>query len=166
MWPRRSFAASRGPSPPSGSPTISPASCPARPRSRPHSSPSALSSMSANTIASAVATAALPQIDTPLLAIALAQGTDVPASLAALDKAAGGLVARALTSGDFQGKRDGTSLLYPPAGKPQRILPGGVGKARGVTRNAMRRAPAVGARGAPPPWAKRVPLMRKAEGWE
>src|SRR5437899_971675 len=146
MWPRPSFAASRGPSPPSGSPTISPASCPARPRSRPHSSPSALSSMSANTITSAVATAALPEIDTPLLAVALAQGTDVPASLAALDKAAGGLVARAITSGDFKGKRDETSLLYPPAGKPQRILLVGVGKASEVTRNAMRRAAAVAAR--------------------
>src|SRR5437879_7482310 len=102
--------------------------------------------MSANTITSAVATAALPEIDTPLLAVALAQGTDVPASLAALDKAAGGLVARAITSGDFKGKRDETSLLYPPAGKPQRILLVGVGKASEVTRNAMRRAAAVAAR--------------------
>src|SRR5437879_6979564 len=102
--------------------------------------------MSANTITSAVATAALPQIDTPLLAIALVQGTDVPASLAALDKAAGGLLARAITSGDFKGKRDETSLLYPPAGKPQRLLLVGVGKASEVTRNAMRRAAAVAAR--------------------
>src|SRR5437870_10732654 len=85
--------------------------------------------MSANTITSAVATTALPQIETPLLAVAVAQGADVPASLAALDKAAGGLVARAITSGDFKGKRDETSLLYPPAGKPQRILLVGVGKA-------------------------------------
>src|SRR2546422_688109 len=146
MWPRPSFAASRGPSPPSGSPTISPASCPARPRSRPHSSPSALSSMSASTITSAVATVALPQIEPPLLAVALAQGADVPASIAALDKAAGGLLARAITSGDFKGKRDETSLLYPPAGKPQRILLVGVGKASEVTRNAMRRAAAVAAR--------------------
>jgi len=102
--------------------------------------------MSANTITSAVATTALPQIETPLLAVAVAQGADVPASLAALDKAAGGLVARAITSGDFKGKRDETSLLYPPAGKPQRILLVGVGKASEVTRNAMRRAAAVAAR--------------------
>src|SRR3989442_13176783 len=102
--------------------------------------------MSANTITSAVATAALPEIDTPLLAVALAQGAEVPASLAALDKASGGLVARAITSGDFKGKRDETSLLYPPAGKPQRILLVGVGKASEVTRNAMRRAAAVAAR--------------------
>src|SRR5437879_5051419 len=102
--------------------------------------------MSANTITSAVATTTLPQIETPLLAVAVAQGADVPASLAALDKAAGGLVARAITSGDFKGKRDETSLLYPPAGKPQRILLVGVGKASEVTRNAMRRAAAVAAR--------------------
>src|SRR5256712_8959083 len=114
MWPRPSFAASRWPSPPSGSPTISPASCPARPRSRPHSSPSALSSMSANTITSAVATAALPQIDTPLLAIALVQGTDVPASLAALDKAAGGVAAPAGTDGGFQGGAGGEDPPLSP----------------------------------------------------
>src|SRR3989442_6167698 len=105
--------------------------------------------MSANTITSAVATAAVPEIDPPLLAVALAQGRDVPASLAALDKAAGGLVARAITSGDFKGKRDETSLLYPPAGKPQRILLVGVGKASEVNRNAMRRATAVAARCTP-----------------
>src|SRR2546426_99879 len=102
--------------------------------------------MSASTMTSAVATVALPQIETPLLAVALAQGADVPASIAALDKAAGGLLARAITSGDFKGKRDETSLLYPPAGKPQRILLVGVGKASEVTRNAMRRAAAVAAR--------------------
>src|SRR3989442_2017801 len=122
MWPRPSFAASRGPSPPSGSPTISPASCPARPRSRPHSSPSALSSMSANTITSAVATAALPEIDTPLLAVALAQGTDVPASLAALDKAAGGVAARAAAGGDLHGERAAKGVLYQAPRKPQRVL--------------------------------------------
>src|SRR2546425_8109636 len=125
---------------------ISPASCPARPRSRPPRSPSALSSMSAKTVTSAVATAALPQIETPLLAVALAQGSDVPASLTDLDKATGGLLARAIASGDFKGKRDETTLLYPPAGKSQRILLVGVGKASEVTRNALRRAAAVAAR--------------------
>src|SRR3989454_6483872 len=102
--------------------------------------------MSASTMTSAVATVARPQTEPPLPALALAQGADVPASIAALDKAAGGLLARAITSGDFKGKRDETSLLYPPAGKPQRILLVGVGKASEVTRNAMRRAAAVAAR--------------------
>ena len=49
-------------------------------------------------------TAPLAQIETPLLAVALAQGGAVPASLAELDRAAGGVVARAITSGDFKGK--------------------------------------------------------------
>src|SRR5947209_10986081 len=102
--------------------------------------------MSAKTVTSAVATAALPQIETPLLAVALAEGSDVPASLADLDKATGGLVSRAIASGDFKGKRDETSLLYPPAGKAQRILLVGVGKANEVSRNALRRAAAVAAR--------------------
>src|SRR5437667_12367996 len=71
---------------------------------------------------SGVASAPLSQVDTPLLAVALAQGSVVPASLADLDRAAGGVVARAITSGDFKGKRDETTLLYPGAAKSQRDL--------------------------------------------
>jgi leucyl aminopeptidase len=85
----------------------------------------------------------LAQVETPLLAVALAAGADVPASLAALDGAAGGVIARALKSGDFKGKRDETFLLYPTGGKAQRLLLVGVGKAADVTRNALRRAAAV-----------------------
>jgi leucyl aminopeptidase len=102
--------------------------------------------MSVKTVSSALETAALAQLDTPLLAVALAQGSDVPGSLAELDTAASGLVGRAITSGDFKGKRDETSLLYPPTGKTQRILLVGLGKASDVTRNAVRRAAAVAAR--------------------
>src|SRR2546425_192969 len=71
---------------------------------------------------SGVASAPLSQIDTPLLAVALAQGSAVPPSLADLDRAAGGVVARAITSSDFKGKRDETALLYPSGAKPQRVL--------------------------------------------
>src|SRR6266550_102752 len=71
---------------------------------------------------SGVASAPLPQVDTPLLAVALAQGSAVPASLADLDRAAGGIVARAITSGDFKGKRDETTLLYPSGAKRARVL--------------------------------------------
>ena len=52
---------------------------------------------------SGVASAPLSQIDTPLLAVALAQGSAVPSFLADLDRAAGGIVARVITSGDFKG---------------------------------------------------------------
>src|SRR2546427_4252891 len=84
---------------------------------------------------SGVASAPLSQVDTPLLAVALAQGSVVPASLADLDRAAGGVVARAITSGDFKGKRDETTLLYPGAAKSQRVLLVGVGKPGEVTRD-------------------------------
>src|SRR3989449_1425183 len=95
---------------------------------------------------SGVASAPLSQVDTPLLAVALAQGSVVPASLADLDRAAGGVVARAITSGDFKGKRDETTLLYPGAAKSQRVLLVGVGKPGEVTRNSIRRAAAVAAK--------------------
>jgi leucyl aminopeptidase len=115
--------------------------------------------MSVKTVSSTLETVALSQLDTPLLAVALAQGSDVPGSLAELDKAASGLVGRAITSGDFKGKRDETSLLYPPTGKTQRILLVGLGKVSDVTRNAIRRAAAGSARrGSTSPWRpKRAP---------
>src|SRR3989441_10663950 len=90
-----------------------------------------------------VASAPLSQIDTPILAVALAEGSAVPISLAELDRAAGGVVARAITSGDFKGKRDETTLLYPGGAKPQRVLLVGLGKPGEVTRNTIRRAAAV-----------------------
>src|SRR6266446_560896 len=88
----------------------------------------------------------LSQVDTPLLAVALAQGSAVPASLTDLDGAAGGVVARAITSGDFKGKRDEATLLYPSGVKPERILLVGLGKPGEVTRNSIRRAAAVAAK--------------------
>src|SRR5437016_8923227 len=91
-------------------------------------------------------TVPLPRIETPLLAVALAQGGAVPASLAELDRAAGGVVGRAITSGDFKGKRDETALLYPGGAKPQRLLLVGLGKPGDVTRSSIRRAAAVAAK--------------------
>src|SRR5206468_5718388 len=95
---------------------------------------------------SGVAHAPLAQIDTPLLAVALSQGSTVPASLADLDRASGGVVTRAITSGDFKGKRDETTLLYPGGAKPARVLLVGLGKPGDVTRNSIRRAAAVAAK--------------------
>ena len=94
---------------------------------------------------STIAAKPLAQVETPLLAIAVAQGTTLPASLADLDRAAGGVVARAFASGDYKGKRDEALLVYGN-GKAQRILLVGVGKAGEVTRNALRRAAAVAAK--------------------
>src|SRR5260370_26811234 len=97
------------------------------------------------TTSSAVA-AALASVDTPLLAVALALGSAVPPSLSEFDRAAGGVVSRALTSGDFKGKRDEMVLLYPSGAKPQRLLLVGLGKPGEVTRNSLRRAASVAAK--------------------
>src|SRR6059058_2911488 len=144
MWRRRSCGVSAARSGRAGSRTTSPGRCPAPRRSRPRDSPKALSSMSKMT--GTTLTAPLAQVETPLLAVALAQGGAVPASLAEFDRAAGGIVARAMISGDFKGKRDETALLYPGGAKPQRVLLVGLGKAGDVTRNGIRRAAAVAAK--------------------
>jgi leucyl aminopeptidase len=96
-------------------------------------------------VKSTIAAKPLAQVETPLLAVAVPQGTTLPASLADLDRAAGGVVARAFASGDYKGKRDEALLLYG-SGKAQRILLVGVGKPGDVTRNALRRAAAVAAK--------------------
>src|SRR5437764_13313703 len=85
-------------------------------------------------------TAPLAQIETPLLAVALAQGGAVPPSLAEFDRAAGGIVARAMVSGDFKGKRDETALLYPGGATPLGLLVVSVGKPGAVTRKHAARA--------------------------
>jgi leucyl aminopeptidase len=87
---------------------------------------------------------ALPEVETPLLAVLVPQG-DMPKSLADLDRAAGGVVQRAFASRDFKGKKDDTSLLYG-TGKAQRVLLLGLGKPGDVTRQSVRRAAAVAAR--------------------
>src|SRR5258708_39478306 len=95
---------------------------------------------------SGIASAPLAQVDVPLLAVALAQGSALPTSLADLDHAAGGVVARVIASGDFKGKRDEATLLYPSGAKPERVLLVGLGKPGEVTRNSIRRAAAVAAK--------------------
>ncbi|HYK83115.1 MAG TPA: leucyl aminopeptidase [Gemmatimonadales bacterium] len=95
---------------------------------------------------SSVLTTPLPAVATPLLAVALAQGSGAPASLGALDRAAGGVIARAIASGDFKGKRDEAVLLYPAAGPAERLLLVGLGKPGEVTRTSIRRAAAVAAK--------------------
>ncbi|HEX5634843.1 MAG TPA: leucyl aminopeptidase [Gemmatimonadales bacterium] len=84
------------------------------------------------------------QVASPLLALAMARGP-LPASFAALDRAAGGALSRLLASGDFVGKRDETAVLYPSSG-PSRLLVVGLGKAEEVSANAVRRAAAVAAK--------------------
>ena len=84
---------------------------------------------------------ALAKIETPLLAVAVPQGSALPGSLAGLDPMLGG----AFSAGDYQGKRDELLLVYS-AGKTQRILLVGIGKPGDAPRTAVRRAAAAAAR--------------------
>jgi len=114
-------------------------------------------------ITSTVATSPLAQLETPLLALALGQGSTLPASLTELDRVAGGFLDRAVTSGDFKGKRDEALLLYPGGGEAQRILLVGLGKAGEVTRSSIRRAAAVAAKRARALGAKQFAFAVAAE---
>jgi leucyl aminopeptidase len=112
---------------------------------------------------SSITTTPLQQVETPLLAVAVAAGDDVAPSLAALDQAAGGMIARAVGAGDFKGKRDEMLLLYPTGGKAQRLLLVGVGKVAEVTRTQLRRAAAVAAKRARALGAPRLAFAVAAE---
>ena len=92
----------------------------------------------------AVVRAAPAGHETPMLAIAVTRGA-LPASLAELDRAAGGALQRLSSAGDFTGKRDETALVYPP-GPAGRIMLVGMGKADEVNRAAIRRAASVAAK--------------------
>jgi leucyl aminopeptidase len=81
-------------------------------------------------------------LQTPLLALAVPQGSAPPASLASVDESAGGALTRLYASGDFTGKRDETAAIYP-GGATSRILLIGVGKVDGSARPDLRRAAAI-----------------------
>ncbi|MGH7521331.1 MAG: leucyl aminopeptidase [Gemmatimonadales bacterium] len=83
-----------------------------------------------------ISTKPLGNVQTPLLALIVAQGA-TPAVDASLE--------RAVATGDYKGKKDETLLVYG-GGKAQRILLVGVGKAGEITRSSVRRAAAIAAR--------------------
>ena len=85
---------------------------------------------------SSVSTKSLASVDTPLLALIVAQGTSPT-----IDPS----VERAVAAGDFKGKKDDTLLVYG-GGKAQRILLVSVGKAAEITRSSVRRAAAIAAK--------------------
>ena len=78
-------------------------------------------------------------VATPLLIVAVPQGA-MPPSLAALDAAAGGALARLYATRDFTGKKDQVASVYP-AGPAARILLVGAGDAASV--RTVRRAASV-----------------------
>jgi leucyl aminopeptidase len=83
-----------------------------------------------------LSTKPLESVETPLLALLVAQGAAV-----AIDPG----VERAVATGDYKGKKDETLLVYG-GGKAQRILLVGIGKANEITRSSIRRAAAIAAR--------------------
>ena len=92
----------------------------------------------------AVLPAAPAGFDTPLLAIAVPRG-GLPPSLAAVDQATGGALARLFAAGDFSGKKDEMALIYPPGPAP-RVLLVGLAKPDEVSRAAIRRAASAAAK--------------------
>jgi len=89
-----------------------------------------------------VAAKAPATVETPLLGIAVPQGTSLPGSLGDLDRATGGALGRLYAAGDFSGKRDETTVLYP-TGPVGRILLVGLGRVDGSTPPDVRRAAAI-----------------------
>jgi leucyl aminopeptidase len=115
-------------------------------------------------MSSTVVASPLGQVETPLLAVALAEGAaTLPASLAGLDQASGGMLTRAFTSGDFKGKRDEAMVLYPGSGKAQRVLLVGMGKGGAVTRASIRRAASLAAKRARALGTKQLAFAAAAE---
>ncbi len=96
---------------------------------------------------SSVKVASLERIASPFLAIAVGElaSRKVPNSLLRLNAQLGGVIARLLKSGDFTGKRDEVSVLYPGR-RSQRVVLVGMGPQGEITRGAIRRAAAVAAR--------------------
>ena len=78
----------------------------------------------------------LASVETPLLAVLVAQGS-VPKIEENLQ--------RAIASGDYKGKKDETLLVYG-SGKAERVLLVGVGKVSEITRTSIRRAAAIAAK--------------------
>jgi leucyl aminopeptidase len=78
----------------------------------------------------------------PLAALFLFEGNGpLPRAAAALDRACGGLVARARKSGEFPGKARETCLLHSATGTgPERVLLVGLGPAAQLTVDGFRRA--------------------------
>jgi leucyl aminopeptidase len=87
--------------------------------------------------------------DTELLALAVVKGSKkLAGSLAALDKALGGSVARSLAVGDMRGEAADEVMLYGAKTGPKRVLLLGVGKASDVTPEVVRRLAARAVRAA------------------
>jgi leucyl aminopeptidase len=84
-------------------------------------------------------------LDTPLLVIALAKNSSLPAPLVALDQSLGGAISRSLSRRDFRGDRDELLHLTGADAGPKRILLVGLGDSADP-KGAVRRSASVAAR--------------------
>ena len=76
----------------------------------------------------AVRTGDAATVSTPLLAVLLGSGRELPRGLRALDAALGGSLERVISRGDFRGGRDETLHVLGNETGPARILVVGVGQ--------------------------------------
>jgi len=85
----------------------------------------------------------LAECGEPVLAVGLFEGAEsLPAEVAALDEAVGGLVSRVTSDPGFRGKPKEMRVLYAPesGAGPERILLYGLGKPEDVTLETIRRS--------------------------
>ena len=96
---------------------------------------------------SSVKVVPLDRVAPPLFAVAVGELSNgkVPSSLLGLDANTGGELARLIDSGDFTGKRDQVTVIYPKKGAKRLVLVG-LGPPAEITRGAVRRGAAVAGR--------------------
>jgi leucyl aminopeptidase len=89
-----------------------------------------------------VVEAAATDIHAPLVGVPLAEGAESRGTLAALDSRLGGVIVRALASGDFRGRKDEILQLYPAdaSSSIERVVLVGLGKPEELGPDRLRRA--------------------------
>lgn len=87
------------------------------------------------------------RVATPLLAVGLHSGGVFPRVLAALDRAYGGVLSRAVRQGDFKGARDESLLIVGSGRGPARVLLVGLGESSDTYAVITRAATLAGRKG-------------------
>ncbi len=88
-------------------------------------------------------------LQSEVMVLGLHDANALDGAAADVDRASGGLVARALETNDFKGEPNETLLLYPMQGPARRILLVGLGKAQDLNCERIRSCAATAARRSP-----------------